>query len=525
MNASLKTAIRTALYAGGALVPMAGAWALPPATLALVTAANTIYVSGSTATDKALQAWAKLDPTVDANAPFTAGSYDLYKTATGYILTGTTGPVFGALAGTNIAFVKQTQGGSAGGIHNVAEGLPIAGFPDLSTPATFTATCGAAVNTAAASPFQAFNTYTCTLAESSTIVPNAGISDEDPTTFIGTGGVTSGDATALTAVHAVEVPFGAIVSTPLRNALQTAEGLTSGSETLANVPSITTPQLRAMFSGQMLSPGDLHVFNATTQNTASVDTVTTDTLHICRRGNTSGSEFATNIYLFGQGCSRGNGIGALAAPDVATTATAGVTWAAADNTEFVFAGSGTGDVISCVSAPLATGDTNNMRIGFVSMDQVPTLAGTWRYVAVNGVAPTIWNIQLGLYEWLTEDSFNSTSASLALNGGAGNHAAIFTTVNTNLSNVNGLRGLNAATQNAAALGDVGLGAADTGIMTVPNAVLYGASDTAGPSASAGWPGAIRLGTAGNGPNSPLAKGYPGAALNNCNGAFQADPTG
>jgi hypothetical protein len=279
-----------------------------------------------------------------------------------------------------------------------------------------------------------------------------------------------------------------------------------------------------MFSGQMLGLSDLHVFNPTTQNTVQVDS-TTSLLHICRRGNTSGSEFATNIYLFGQGCSRGNGLGAIAAPDVATTATSGAAWVAADNTQFVFAGSGTGDVISCVSAPLATGDTNNFRIGFVSMDQVPTLAGTWRYVAVNGVAPTIWNIQLGLYDWLTEDSFNTTTASLAQNGGAGNHAAIFTTVNTNLSNVNGLRGLNAATQNAAALGDAGLGAADTGIMTVPNAVLYGASDTGGPSASVGWPGAIRLGTAGNGPNSPVSKTYPGAATNNCNGTFQSQPTG
>jgi hypothetical protein len=524
---SLNTVIRTAIYAAAAVLPATGAWALAPATVSTLTAGNIVYVSGSTATDAAIQAWAKLNPAVDANAPFTAGSYDLYKTATGYVLTGTAGSIFGAAAGQNIAIVKQTAGGSATGIHNVAQGTAPGGFPNLTTPATFTGTCGAAVGTGAASPFQAFNTYTCTLAESATIVPNAGISDEDPTTFIGTGGVTAADASALTSTHAVEVPFGLIVSTALRNQLQTAEGLTSGSETLANVPSLTSAQARAILSGQMTSLSDLWVFNPTTQNPVQIDS-SGSLVHVCRRGDTSGSQFAANINFFGKGCSKGAGVGSVAPPDTASTQASGEVWtgSAAQLGDFVFAGSGTGDVRSCVAAGLGSGDTFNARIGFVSMDSVPSTSVNWRYIAINGIAPTIWNIQLGKYDWITEDTFNTTTTSLGLNGGPGNHAVIFNTMNTNLSNVNGIAGLNAATQNAAALSDASGGAADTGLVTLGNSVLFGASDATGPSTTAGWPAAIRaIATAGKGPNSPISKTYPGSAVNNCNGAFQADPTG
>jgi hypothetical protein len=299
------------------------------------------------------------------------------------------------------------------------------------------------------------------------------------------------------------------------------------------VPSLTPAQLRAIYSGQMTSLSDLWVWNPSTNNAAQVDT-TNSIVHICRRGDTSGSQFATNINFFGSGCSKGSGVGSVAAPDDGTTQAAGETWTGgvdADGNnqlnDFVFAGSGTGDVLNCVSATaLATGDSVAYRVGFASTDQVPTLAGTWRYVAINGVAPTIWNIQQGKYDWLTEDTFNSNSTSLARNGGAGNHAAIFTTLNNNLSNINALAGLNAASQNAAALSDASGGGADTGIVTLGNTVLFGSSDAAGPSTSAGWPAAIRaIATAGKGPNSPLSKTYPSAAVNNCNGAFQSDPTG
>ena len=94
---NVKYAIAIAL--AGTAFASGSAFALSPTTVHGLAAGNVIYVSGSTATDAALQAWAKLDPAVDGNAPFNAGSYDLIKTASGYILSGTAGPIFGDRSG------------------------------------------------------------------------------------------------------------------------------------------------------------------------------------------------------------------------------------------------------------------------------------------------------------------------------------------------------------------------------------------------------------------------------------------
>jgi ABC-type phosphate transport system substrate-binding protein len=536
---SVKTAIKLAL-AAAAVLP-AASWALTPAVVNALPAADIIYISGSTATDAALQAWAKLDPAVDANAPFAAGSYDLYKTSTGYVLTGKAGPIFGGLAGTNIAILKQTQGGSATGIHNVNAGTLTPGFSDILN-AAFPASCGAAVPTGVSNPFQAFNTYTCTQAEIS-VAPNAGISDEDPTTWVGTSTVVAGDATGLTAKNGVQVPFGIIVSTAMRNALQTAEGLVSGSELAANVPSLTSASIRAIFNGGITVWDDLFVLNPSTNNMIAVDPAQSGSfVHVCRRGDTSGSQFAMNINFFQKGCSKGV-TGGVAAADAPLTQANGETWTGGTSGSDAglvqlgmafFAGSGTGDVRNCVSAALdspANGDpggtdTVNFRIGFVSMDQVPTLAGTWRYVAIDGVLPTIWNIQRGAYQWLTEDTFNSNTASLARNGST-NAATIFPVIQANFSNLNALAGLNAASRNAAALGDLTGGGADTGLVQLGSTTLWNAVEpwTAGPSASAGWPAAVRsINVVGKGPLSPVSKTY-GTAVNNCNYPFQVNPAG
>ncbi|HEY4340739.1 MAG TPA: substrate-binding domain-containing protein [Steroidobacteraceae bacterium] len=538
---NVKTAIKLALAAAATLP--AASWALTPAAVNALPAANIIYVSGSTATDAALQAWAKLNPSVDPNAPFQAGTYDLYKTATGYVLTGKASGIFaahGVAAGTSIAFVKQTQGGSATGVHNVNVGLSTPGFSDILN-ASFPGSCAAAVPTGAASPFQAFNTYTCSQAEIS-VVPNAGISDEDPTSFIGTGSVSAADASALNAKNGVQVPFGVIVSTAMRNALQTAEGLASGSETLANVPSMTSTQLRAIFAGGITSWDDVFVLNAASGNMVAVDPGQTGSfVHVCRRGDTSGTMFATNINFFQKGCSKGT-TGGVAAADAPPTQLNGETWTGGTGANDLglvqlgmafFAGSGTGDVKNCVSAGLDTPpadpagvDTVNFRIGFVSMDQAPTLASTWRYVAIDGVAPTIWNIQRGSYQWLTEDTFNSTAASLARNGST-LASGIFTTVAANFADLNALAGLNAATQNAVALADTSNGGADTGLVQLGSTTLWNAAVpwTAGPSVSAGWPAAIRaINVAGKGPLSSVSKTY-GGSVNNCNYPFQVNPAG
>jgi hypothetical protein len=516
-----RNAIRLAV---AALLPLAAssAWALDPAATQAIPASNTIYISGSTAIDTALQAFFELSPSSDSRAPCVVGTTDIYKSATGYILSCTASSVVTGVAGQNIAIAKQTQGGSAIGIVNVARGTAANGFTNK---ATLVASSGAPVNTAATGPFAEFNTYTVSSAEVA-LSPNAGVSDLDPITFVGTGGVLASDAAAVTAVHGLQQPFGVIVSVPLFRALQAAEGLTAN-DAIANVPSLTTAQLRAILSGQMLDWADLYVYDKANHAVQTqVGNGSAAQVHICRRGNTSGTELGANTYFFGAGCSKGSGLGSIAPPDTSSTATDGVAWNATnDPTDFVFAGSGTGDVKKCVSAPLAAGDAQNFRIGFIGTDNKSSdgAGDTWRYVAINEQPGTLFSILQGRYDFLTENTLNSTTASLAQNGGAGNHASIWNYLANNVGNRVSIAGYNARFQGAWDLAG-GTAAGDSGVLTLGKAT--GVADALTPPLSSPtWPAAVRSLTSGQGPASTVSKTYPGSPTNNCNGILQVNPTG
>jgi hypothetical protein len=512
-----RNAIRLAI---AALLPLAtsSAWALTPAATQAIPAGNVIYLSGSTAIDPALQAFFDLSPASDTRAPCVANTMDLYKSSTGYIISCTASPAFTGVAGQAIAIAKQTQGGSAIGIINVKRGTTAPGFTDIATLAT---SAGTPTNTAATGPFSAFNTYPVTSAELAK-VPNAGVSDVDPNTFIGIGGVQAADAAALTAVQGIQQPFAVAVSLDLYHALQTAEGLPTG-DAFANLPSLTGAQLRALFAGQMLSWADLWVADKANHTIQRQVGDVNSTVHICRRGDTSGSQLATNIYFFNAGCAKGSGIGAVQAPDNGGTVTNGVAWnASTDVDDFVFAGSGTGDVKSCVSSTRSSFDTVNFRIGFVSTDNKPTNTptDTWRYVAIDEQPGTVYSILQGRYGYLTEDTLNSTAASLALNGG-GNHTAIWNYVTGNVGNRVSIAGYNAKFQNAWDLaGTATPGLGDSGVLTLGK----GSGNADALTIPMSGPGVVRLLTAGNGPASTVARTYPGSQVNNCNNVFQINPT-
>ncbi len=525
-----------------AALPLASpsVWALDPATTAGIAVGNQLYISGSTAIDPALQAFFELDAS-DSRGPCVVGSMDLYKSATGYVIS-CTGRAGTTLAGLNIAVLKQTQGGSAVGIINVARGTAAAGFTAFASISS----CTLSSATAATAPFMAFNNYTCSAAEVSAI-PNAGVSDEDPTTFVGTGGVLSTDASALTAANGLQQPFAVIVSKPLRDKLQTAEGLTSGSELLADQPSLTKQQLGAVLSGQMLDWSDLWVFDKATHATQTQvgtgGTTPTSGVHICRRGDTSGTQLGSNIFFFGQGCSKGASVNLIATPDCTPSQNSGEGWNGGLSTTtgcttlnqtnmFVFAGSGTGDVKKCVSdQTVATGDTVIYRIGIAGADNKSTdVAATpdlWRFVEIDEAAPTLYTILQGRYGNVTEDTINSSSASLAQNGGLANHGVINTYITGNVGNKTALAGLNAKFHDSMQLPPAAAttGIADTGLLTLGKAT--GNVDALTLPLSGSFPAALRTvsGAANTGPASTMSKTTPGGAVNNCNSLFQVNPTG
>ncbi len=515
-------------------------WALDPTTTAAIAVGNQLYISGSTAIDPALQAFFELDAS-DARGPCAVGTMDLYKSAAGYVIS-CTGRAATTLAGLNIAILKQTAGGSAVGIINVARGTAASGFTAFASIGG----CTLGTPTAASAPFMAYNNYSCAAAEVSAI-PNAGVSDEDPTTFVGTGGVLNSDATTLTAANGLQQPFAIIVSKPLRDKLQSAEGLTSGSELLADQPSLTKQQIAAILSGAMLDWSDLWVYDKATHTTQTqVGTggaVPTSGMHICRRGDTSGTQLGNNIFFFGAGCTKSAGVNSVATPDCAASQNSGEAWNASglstvcpsgtgssQPSDFAFAGSGTGDVKKCVSSgTLGTGDTVNYRIGFVGTDNKSTdVAATpdlWRFIAIDEQPPTLYSILQGRYGNVTEDTLNSSSASLAQNGGLGNHGVIFSYITANVGNKTALAGLNAKWHDSMQLPPAAAttGVADTGLLTLGKPT--GNADALTIPLSGSFPAALRTvsGAANTGPASTMSK--TSGAVNNCNALFQVNPTG
>jgi hypothetical protein len=562
--------LKSLLLAAAALAPLASAnvWGLTFAQVATINANDVLRVAGSTATDPALKNYFALLQ-ADPNAVCQDGTLDIYTKGNDYVVTcASAGNVTGLTAGTFIAIEKQTAGGSAIGIHNVASAIATAGFIDLSSITAANCPTNAPqynpVPTGLKNP--APLVWTCGGATESSQVPNAGISDEDPNTFVGTGGVTSSDASILKAgtpgiVPQIQLPFGVIVSIDLRNKLQDIEfvndpnscgGAGATNRELATcVPRLTRPVLRSLFAGLDLDWQDIWMFDDSPWDPDSLTPPGPDFLetsvgptgtpvapvHICRRGDTSGTELAANIEFFGQGCSTGSGIGSISPPDNAGSQASGEAWTASATqlAAFVFAGSGTGDVVKCVSADNVVAGDPNYRIGIVGADNKSsdTLhTSHFRFIAIDEWFPALFSIQLGHYDWVMEDTFQATASTL--NGADRNSIWTFMgnghfNSKVSLAAYNGTFHDAACTVNfAGTAGSVATphgqdGMCDTGLLVRPNATT---PDVKPPlNTSGGWPTHVRDIGAGQGPVSTQSRTYPGQPANNCNHLFQLVPNG
>ena len=539
-------------------------WPLSPATLTSpggVSPDNISFAAGATLFDPLLKGYFALDSAVDASAPCVKGSFDLYTVnGAGYVLTCTAGPIFGAVAGKNIVIVKETVNGTAAGIHQTAIREPEAGFPKiidhanwLPDPAFF-ANCSAPVLVPSVAPYVSYNSYTCTEPLHDTVVPNVSLSEEDPTLWSGIYPVTSKDAQEFQKLRSktqsvFQTPYALVVSKPLRDLLQQAEGLLQNSETSKDVPSLTSAQVRAILSGQLTVWENLWVWNETSKKEVQVVTTGFTPVHICRRADSSGVQVAANAHFFSRGCLTWNGGGSIVTSDNPSAQFAGETWTAssAQINAFSFAAATSQDLVKCVAAGASSSDTR-YRIGFVSTNvnpfnlgfQLPPGSSDIRYIRLDEQVPSIWAIQKGQYRWFMEPTIQYTCCNLPPspfipslpaslrqnfpNYALGNRKLIWDTLIRYLGNANVLAALNQSSQQSTFLfNDIApnhIAASDSGFLTLGNHQI---SFPPGPS-TPDWPGAIRaIGVAGKGPNSNLSKTFPGQPVNNCNPAFQINP--
>lgn len=313
------------------------------------------FISGSSAQQKSLGAI--------ATSMCQTGTIDVYyDSATGgknhraYSCTVTgTGT---ALDTKNMLINNRAQGGSGFGV------IPVARAQAIDSMVINTASCGsAAVGTTA----EGYPLWNC--ANTTPVVPDAGVSDVEPALFVGINKASatdpdfdSTDKAKITSSSQLAVVFGTPVSNDLYNA-----GLTN----------MSRAQIASILSGTYKDWSKV-------KNDAGV-AVASGPITICRRAPGSGTQAANNAWFNAFPCS------ASYVPPVDATATDPVTGYT------VIENASAGAVLSCMN-------THTGAIGVLGTETQPGGSDNWHFVSIDGIAPTVQNAATGKYDFFVEQT-------------------------------------------------------------------------------------------------------------------------
>ena len=245
-----------------------------------------IRVSGATAVDNQFEAY------VDELCGGTQDSFfQDSDVARGYGCTVLAGKVAGVSTDLNVLFMKNSSGSSAG-VAPVANKTMVP-FLDLSTCVAGTVNGG---------------TFDCTDANVNKQA-EIGVSDVEPELFtIVANGSKVFDSSVLTVNTVNAQTFGVVASVGLRNALQAAQGLTIGSDDVANMPTMSSDLVANLFAGKISSWDDL--VGGTGVGIATAAGQSNDEVNICVRTPGSGTQAQFNAFYMKNACSyRGAGNG------------------------------------------------------------------------------------------------------------------------------------------------------------------------------------------------------------------------
>lgn len=455
LNSKVSQAVAAALALGVA----AGAQAAAPAavTIGSVPAGNILYISGSTAIAPALN-----DYMINATNPVCDKTQ-----GTPVVYTGTeAGGQFGAVscvaaarvglpAGTKIAIIKENNAGSKNGITPIS--APTSNFVSYpnTTAAGFDAHCVPAAAPITQPGFVPYFPVTCdatypVVTSTATTGPYAALGFADVE-----AGIFGLNPTNVGKGSSVDTAFGIALSLGAYHALQAAEGMAHQDNALSDMPSLTRVQLAGIFNGAVTDwthvvglstnpsvgaqsvhfgnsglSGTNHVCYDGTQNSTAADcqagtqasvavTPHDTTVYFCERGQSSGTQQTNQIFFADQGC-----IGSpikFQTPTTASCLASGCTWSAASfGTNPVFAGNGQGDDLACLEGHDQQGQ---FAVGLLSTDQPwGTVAvannaqskADWRFIRIDGVAPSNENIAAGKYELWAQSAFYFANSGVNL---------------------------------------------------------------------------------------------------------------
>lgn len=315
-----------------------------------------------------------------------------------------------ALSNPKVLFHKRSAGGSGYGVAPVADGTAIAHMSIANGNCSVVSA----------------NNYNCTITNPGDVVnqvSDAGISDVEPALFVppnvpsGFSAVTPAQLAKLNITSQVGLVFGIPVTKNLRDALQQAQGLTVGSETEANMPSLSREQVAATMTGGIRKWDALKVNGTSLTSVAGVTAPADLKVHVCRRVEGSGTQAQFNANFLRVPCTSG-----AALPLTSSNPVLG---------PLVTLNSGAGDVDTCLHNDNAA---NNWAIGVQSTERNAFNFGTgtypkdYRFIKIGGVAPTIKNAANNQYfDWAE----NSIQWRKAANGGpSGDKLVILTKIAT-----------------------------------------------------------------------------------------------
>jgi hypothetical protein len=420
MNPRMPTAV-SLLVSLVAVLPSARA--LPPSPPPQVE----LFISGSSAQDESLENLVRLTAGIPgAGNLCEPGTLDIYRGA----INGTANRVFycrtasvvkGLPAGLRLAIYKSS-GGSGDGVTPVAAGTPVR-FIDLGKlPAV--PSCASGEPGRVTPDFAAYRNHTGCDGEGRSAVPRAGLSDVNPE-------LVAGGATAALTVRAQnQIVWGLPVSKNLRNALQSIQGLVPSTvphddpsrDTEEAMPSLARAQVAALFAGAIkswdefydtkgspITRSSLLGLNAPRDPDASGASPgayrpTGSTVYICRRIASSGTQAAYEVHYLRARCEAN--APAFVKPNDGSDLTTGGDpnrlVRIAQPAGNVFAGIGTGDVRECLDAHA---QFNRWAIGILSTESVGNNGNRkFRFVKVDGAAPTLLNAYIGRWPHVTEQS-------------------------------------------------------------------------------------------------------------------------
>jgi hypothetical protein len=395
----MKRNLLTAAVAAALGAAAAPAFALLPGA----SIGNETYISGASAQEGQLINFMRYG--------CNAGTLDVFKQSNQFIYACTRNATRVGTSAANIVVYKSSVGGSGNGVLPVAQAATLA-FMDFATLNTSTQ-CSAPVAKAATSGLIAYNEYTCTQPTVNRLT-EIGLSDVEPAQFIGIlPGLTSTLNNRLQVNSSNQVLFGIPATKALRDALQSAQGLTVGGETEADMPSLSKSQIAGIYTGSIVTWDQLGLTNAGDPYNA---------IWVARRVSSSGTQTGARIHFLNDPCvpnmaqfvtdgaAPPNGDAAIASDAAACSS---VDPLAAGYTT-TYQGSGSGNVVQCLKDHHANG---RWAIGVLSTEFVPG-TDNYRFVKIDGVAPTTYNAGQGRYHYVTEatNQWRKSSAPSPLGG-------------------------------------------------------------------------------------------------------------